>query len=172
MKKCSTCAVSKPLTEFFRDKTRPDGYKYGCKECRDKYHQRWRAENRDRLVAQSAAYRAENRDKMNSLSRSWARRNRERVSAHNIAWRERNRAHHNAYKAARRADRSAATPAWADQAVIKDFYMEADYFGLEVDHIVPLRSPLVCGLHCEANMQLLTGEQNLKKGNRRWPDMP
>jgi hypothetical protein len=44
--------------------------------------------------------------------------------------------------------------------------------GTHVDHIVPLVSKFVCGLHCEANLQLLPGPENQRKGNRVWPDMP
>jgi hypothetical protein len=35
-----------------------------------------------------------------------------------------------------------------------------------VDHIVPLKSPTVCGLHCEANLRVLQKTDNLKKGNK------
>ena len=41
-----------------------------------------------------------------------------------------------------------------------------------VDHIVPLRSKLVCGLHNEFNLQIMEGAANVKKGNRIWPEMP
>jgi len=30
----------------------------------------------------------------------------------------------------------------------------------------------VCGLHCEQNMQILWNADNIRKGNRWWPDMP
>ena len=41
-----------------------------------------------------------------------------------------------------------------------------------VDHIVPLKSKIVCGLHCSANLQVIPAIINSSKGNRVWPDMP
>lgn len=34
---CSKCGQTKPLTDFYRDRSRPDGYRYMCKECETKY---------------------------------------------------------------------------------------------------------------------------------------
>lgn len=44
--------------------------------------------------------------------------------------------------------------------------------GFEVDHVIPLRSKLVCGLHNEFNLRVITSFANNRKGNRYWPDMP
>jgi len=71
-----------------------------------------------------------------------------------------------------RITRSIATPAWADIDAISEAYQEAQYHGLHVDHIVPLRGKTVCGLNVWENLQLLTKSQNSAKGNRFWPDMP
>lgn len=54
---------------------------------------------------------------------------------------------------------------------INDFYKLAKEKGMEVDHIVPLNSDMVCGLHCIDNFQFLTREENARKSNKYWPDM-
>ncbi len=72
----------------------------------------------------------------------------------------------------RRARKFYAIPAWANQNDILDVYLEAKYQQLHVDHIVPLHSKIVCGLHVWDNLQLLTRSQNVSKGNHHWPDMP
>lgn len=42
----------------------------------------------------------------------------------------------------------------------------------QIDHIVPIANPIVCGLHCKANWQIVPGEWNYAKSNHAWPDMP
>lgn len=80
--------------------------------------------------------------------------------------------------ATRRATRLLATPSWVDGDAVLAFYAEANRLSIEkgtvhhVDHIVPLQSKTVCGLHCEANLQVLPGAENISKSNRRWPDKP
>lgn len=80
--------------------------------------------------------------------------------------------------AARRAATRRATPAWADEDAIRRVYDMAARLEAEtgvryhVDHIVPLRSKRVCGLHNEFNLCALPALENIRKGNRHWPDMP
>lgn len=71
-----------------------------------------------------------------------------------------------------------ATPKWADLAAVEQFYIVAEqvsqstHIKYEVDHIVPLRSKIVCGLHWEGNLRVIPAFENRSKGNRSWPDMP
>jgi hypothetical protein len=70
-----------------------------------------------------------------------------------------------------RAKKLNATPTWANKKYIKLWYelaiMEEKRTGrkVHVDHIIPIRGKLVCGVHCEDNMQLLFAEDNCSKSN-------
>ena len=173
-KTCSRCGGNKPVMEFSRDLQKRDGLTSWCKSCSSESYRAnrgkkqaknkiWAAANRDKCRISEARYRAANRGKCRAAS-----------AAHHAAHPEQYRAKWAAYE----ATKLQATPAWASKGKIGEFYYTADMLGMHtgdpyhVDHVVPLRSKLVCGLHCEFNMQVLTGVDNLKKGNRYWPDMP
>lgn len=79
-------------------------------------------------------------------------------------------------QAKRRQALARATPAWRDQRAIENVYQEARRLTAEtgvkheVDHIVPIMGEKVCGLHVEANLQILTKTANTRK-HARFPDM-
>lgn len=64
---------------------------------------------------------------------------------------------------------------WADKNKIEEIYKEAARLeketGIkyEVDHIIPTLHKLVCGLHNEFNLQILTKDENRKKKNKFEP---
>jgi len=68
-------------------------------------------------------------------------------------------------QAKRRALKIKATPAWADLEKIKDIYKNCPS-GYHVDHIVPLNSDIVCGLHTADNLQYLLAADNISKSNK------
>ena len=69
-------------------------------------------------------------------------------------------------KALRRSRKKLATPIWADLDKINEVYANCpDDNDMTVDHIIPITSPIVCGLHVSWNMQYLTRSANSKKGN-------
>lgn len=130
------------------------------------------AQNKSSIAERRKAHRSANRDVIASRKRSHYWANRDRLLAEKSSYAKRNPHIFAANRAKRVAQTKRATPAWADRQAIADFYQEARYFGMELDHIVPLKSDLVCGLHWEGNMQLLDASENRSKRNRVWPDMP
>jgi hypothetical protein len=74
--------------------------------------------------------------------------------------------------ARRRWLKSRATPKWANRRVIRALYDECKRVtretGIrhEVDHIYPILSRTICGLHVEQNLRIVTAAFNLAKSNR------
>jgi hypothetical protein len=70
-----------------------------------------------------------------------------------------------------------ATPPWATHEKVLEIYEQArkisELTGVQhhVDHVVPLTSAKVCGLHNEFNLRVIPATDNLKKHNRTWPGM-
>lgn len=64
-----------------------------------------------------------------------------------------------------------ARPVWADIESIKNIYITAKELtkstGIkyEVDHVIPIKHPLVCGLHVETNLQIILENENRVKSN-------
>lgn len=61
--------------------------------------------------------------------------------------------------------RNTIIPKWQDLNELRDFYLNTPE-GYEVDHIIPLNNPSVCGLHCLTNLQYLTVKENRVKSNK------
>ena len=98
--------------------------------------------------------------------------NRKDASRRHKMWRDKNRGHVRHKSKLRKLSVKKAAPIWFEYEMVKKVYEMACFYGFEVDHIVPINSDVVCGLHCHANLQILHKEINGSKSNRHWPDMP
>lgn len=72
-KTCGTCRKSKPLTEFNRKSSRPDGHQEVCRDCNRASSRRYYAENKERhvrvIVERTARRRREAKDFLGSYLR-------------------------------------------------------------------------------------------------------
>jgi len=160
---------------------------------KDKYRERDAAYYEATIERQKAARRAwyeRNKESVKARVKAWGDANPEQVKAAKAknkltrkdtvkAEYERNKADYFARAASRRVTVKQATPQWADKDAIAEMYVIAGKLNsfftkplVHVDHIVPLNNPFVCGLHTDANLQILSAKANLSKRNRHWPDMP
>ena len=138
----------------------------------------WRLANPERAAATDKAWRIANPGRKEELNKAWKLANPGRKEELNKAWSKENPHKVNAKSSRNRAAKLQATPLWANESEILKVYELAQYKTKEtgivhhVDHRVPLRSKLVCGLHCGSNLRVIPGKENLSKSNKHWPDMP
>jgi hypothetical protein len=127
------------------------------------------------------------REDVKARKNEWYQENREKVieaaatrplhikREYQNAWKGRNIIWVRADTKARRRKHREATPPWITQkqkAEIRQLYQIAITMSKTtgeqyvVDHIVPLCSDVVCGLHVPWNLRVITQEENLKKSNK------
>ena len=119
-KKCSTCKIHKPYSNFHNVASAKDGKHSRCKLC-EQYNKLYKKQEK-------------------------------RISA--------------------RAPNS--VPSWHledRQHIIRIILLQrckTEFSGVqhEVDHVIPLSHPNVCGLHCSDNLQVLTSKENHEKSNK------
>lgn len=118
-------------------------------------------------VKARATYREKNREKLRQASRDRYARDPVRHQQVCDVWRANNRGAHLAWRALRRAQKLNATlPGYEDE--LRAIYNNRPE-GHEVDHIIPLVHPLVCGLHVPWNLQYLLADVNRRKSNSFTP---
>lgn len=141
----------------------------------------WRAENPEKVRAICKKGHVTRKEKRNAESRAYRAANREKVLEMQRAWYRANVPKQLAYNASRRAQTCQAAAAFQDEFntfviaeafALSDLRSRATGITWHVDHIVPLKSKIVCGLHCAANIRVIPASENWSKGNRRWPHMP
>ena len=171
-------------------KARSKAYRESNKEKIKAANAAYHDANKERARSVNKAWREANKEAILTRVKAWQEANPEKVKAYKQrnkqtrkdtiqAEYERNKTAYFARAAERRATKTSRTPAWADKQAIANFYSmcrelneSAGSGAYHVDHIVPLKHPLVSGLHTDANLQILPSKENIAKHNRYWPDMP
>lgn len=168
-KSCKKCGEVKALTEFYSiGGGKTDSRCKACEVARQRIQRGYKSA---KVVYDPETRAAKNREKV----KRWKAANRDKERERQRRYLEENRAKVRAKWNKRRADRIRATPPWADLDAIEAIYLESDRLtaetGIEhhVDHIVPLRGKIVCGLHLPWNLRVIRADENLRKSARLVP---
>lgn len=196
MKTCIKCEQQKEIDSFSVSRAKKDGRHPICKDCdrarrnasrltnieqeRAKDNARY-AGRRTEKRAYDRGYYAQNREHLQHKAIAYYAANTEKVRATVARYQAINREKLRPFYAARarkyQTSKVNATPHWSEVKAIREKYIEAKFLSditgdvYHVDHIVPLQSKYVCGLHVVANLQILRRLENIVKSNRTWPDM-
>lgn len=143
--------------EYFSE-YKKQAYQNDLEVNREKARQYYR-EHRETMIQNAIRNREQNPTRVKEYQRMWVDQNKHKTSE---------------YCMHRYARKKAATPPWYEKEKdqILEIYAQArqltEQTGIphQVDHIVPLRGTMVCGLHCLANLQILTKTENIKKKNK------
>jgi hypothetical protein len=189
VRKCKKCLQYKAISEFHK---MGSDFRPRCKPCHINDAKEWAKKNPEKYAQKLAKLREKtaSKPKKKRLTREekllkkreynkiWSEKNKDRFIQMRKDWFLRNKHVEMERVRRRQAAQKKAVPKWASKEAMQSFYdaaikeTKATGEKWSVDHIVPLKSPLVCGLHCEYNMQIMRFSDNSKKGNRHWPDMP
>jgi hypothetical protein len=135
------------------------------------YHKQYREKNREDLVEKSRVYNAANKERISEGKRACYQKRRSHYLARVKAGYDKDPEAYITRERLKTTLKKEATPAWADKNAIKALYVESRRLTEEtgvkhhVDHFYPLKGEVVCGLHCDANMRIITAEANWRKRN-------
>jgi hypothetical protein len=174
---CTRCKATKELTEFS-----PNGknsVSSRCKPCKSDVLMERYWKDKESFSKKSKQYYAKNKEEIKSNVRSWYRNNRDRALAagkiRSKLYSERFRHKLTEREARRRFLKNQATPKWLTKSQIEEMaqiYKRAkeleklDGIKRHVDHIIPLKNDIICGLHVPWNLQILTQSENCSKRNK------
>lgn len=137
------------------DRTRQYSKKWSIKN--PTYTKEYHINNKDRLNARRKQYRINNPERWSNIAKRWRDTNPGRVRSDSVK---------------RIMIRRQSIPPWFEREEVKQIYIESARISREtgilhhVDHIIPLRGEMVCGLHCLGNLRIVPWYENLSKGNK------
>lgn len=156
---CPDCKQTKSVDLFHNQSRRSDGKMTYCKPCfvlrnnasckknpdaKNRATQKWRANNREKVIAQKRAWREANKDKVNAQKRDWNKNNKDKVHEMNQRSYKKNQSLFLMNSQKRYAKQKGVEQKLVTKSDYKKMYNQSCiYCGsknqIEVDHIQPIQ---------------------------------
>jgi len=184
-KVCSKCGKEKSRTEFYKDSRKKGGLLSPCKACKKQYYQENREQkleyqkqydqgNREQRLEYKRQHRQRNRGQILEYKKQYYQENREKILEYFKNYRQENPEKISAGSAKRRAleldnipDVISNCPKEKERLVqiykLRNLFTKTTGIEYHVDHIWPLSKG---GPHWAGNLQIITAEENLSKGDK------
>lgn len=181
-KKCSTCKVTKPVSEFYKDPTRGDGFYTTCKTCHARHVKNWQIRNAEKFRNANQGWKKSHKKQRNEQNKKWAKAHPDKRRKTYSAWREKNPDYgknwrkNNKEKIRHYAQtRRARVLGNGGELTIDEWFAILDFYGhkclccgrqdvkLTIDHVVPI---FLGGKHSADNIQPLCGPCNSRKKDK------
>ncbi len=181
-KRCSTCKATKPISEFYKDPTRGDGFYTTCKTCHAKHVKNWQTRNSEKFREMNLNWKHTHKEKHREHNKNWAKANpekrrktiatwRNKNPEYGKNWRKNNKEKIKHYTQNRRARvlGNGGELTKEEWAAILDFYGHKclccgrDDVKLTIDHVLPIFHG---GKHSADNVQPLCGPCNSRKKDK------
>lgn len=185
-KRCTKCKEEKWPDQYHADKNRRDGLFPWCSLCVKASQQENYRNKKQKYVEANKLNYQKNKEAYKRRAKEWVEKNPEKRKQVAKKWQDANpvkRYHiqrnnrlsnpgyYAAHFKARQQRKRQAMPTWASVENIRAIYRQCAWVSKvtgvkhHVDHYYPLKSDIVCGLHNEFNLRIVTAFDNLSKGN-------
>lgn len=154
---------------------RCQAWKDANREHVNQYSRSYYKDNNELVLLKAKTYRDNNKEIISARNRSQYEKDIEYNRERSKVWQSKNPGRVSANSVRRRHRLNLSAPIWLTKKDLQDiasFYVLAKALksasgeNFHVDHIVPLKHDLVCGLHVPWNLQVLTATENLRKSNK------
>jgi hypothetical protein len=177
---CYKCNEEKLTSEFYKDACKKDGLKGRCKPCSTTYNKSHRLENLASYRTKNKEYYEKNKEVVLARGNAYFIKNKEAIheqrKGYSKIYRSLNKDKYSIRNRIRRGVKKQVTVKWGilwlNKLRMAETYLIAETLSIvtgiphEVDHIVPLISKVVCGVHHSNNLRVIPAKENMAKSNK------
>lgn len=135
------------------------------------YTKAWKKRNKEKVSEYNKLWRIKHKQERLVYEKNYRENNKNSIAIALQTWGASNKHKRNKITNDYKSSKINATPAWTSKLDVEMWYEVAKILSnsgvkYHVDHIIPLKNKMVCGLNVETNLQVIADWKNKSKGNK------